>query len=105
MSLWVPALTSRPSTTTLTPDQIRAVEDDVNAEIQRDVPIRCWFPDEEELASLPLRKPPTVKEHVRIVAIGDREMVACGGTHPASAGQIALVKIVDARPSNSLDGS
>ncbi|MBR3504813.1 MAG: phosphoesterase [Clostridia bacterium] len=85
--------------THLTPDQIRAVEDDVNGEIQRDVPIRCWFPDEAELAALPLRKPPTVKEHVRVVAIGEREMVACGGTHPSSAGQIGLVKIIDARPS------
>ena len=85
--------------THLTPDQIRAVEDEVNGDIQRDVPIRCWFPEEAELAALPLRKPPTVTEHVRIVAIGEKEMVACGGTHPASAGQIALVKIIDARPS------
>ena len=85
--------------THLTPEQIRAVEDEVNAEIQRDVPIRCWFPAEEDLQNLPLRKPPTVKEHVRIVAIGEKEMVACGGTHPSSAGQIALVKIIDARPS------
>ena len=85
--------------THLTPEQIRAVEDEVNAEIQRDVPIRCWFPDADALQKLPLRKPPTVKEHVRIVAIGDKEMVACGGTHPSTAGQIALVKIIDARPS------
>ncbi len=85
--------------THLTAEQIRAVEDEVNADIQRDVPIRCWFPDDAELSALPLRKPPTVKEHVRIVAIGDKEMVACGGTHPSSAGQIALVKIIDARPS------
>ena len=85
--------------THLTPEQIRLIEDDVNAQIQRDVPIRCWFPEEAELRALPLRKPPTVSEHVRIVAIGDCEMVACGGTHPSSAGQIALVKIIDARPS------
>ena len=85
--------------THLTCDAIRLIEDDVNTSIQRDVPIRCWFPDEAELASLPLRKPPTVKEHVRVVAIGDNEMVACGGTHPSSAGQIALVKIIDVRPS------
>jgi len=85
--------------THLTPAQVRAVEDEVNARIQRDVPIRCWFPRDDELRALPLRKPPTVKEHVRVVAIGEDEMVACGGTHPASAGQIALVKIIDARPS------
>ena len=39
-----------------------------------------------------------MKEHVRIVAMGDFEMVACGGTHPSSTGQIGLVKIVSAAP-------
>ena len=82
----------------LTPEQIEILEMDVNEQIQQDVPVKCWFPDEEELNGLPLRKPPTVKEHVRIVAIGDKEMVACGGTHPSTAGQIGMVKIVDARP-------
>ena len=77
---------------------IAEIEDYVNERIQMDAPIRCWFPDADELASLQLRKAPTVKEHVRIVAMGDFEMVACGGTHPSSTGQIGLVKIVSAAP-------
>ena len=85
--------------TRLTEEELMRLEDDVNDHIQRDVPIRCWFPALEELDELPLRKPPTVKEHVRVVQIGDDEFCACGGTHPSTAGQIGLVKIVDARPS------
>lgn len=77
---------------------VRKIEWVVNEHIQRNVPIRCWFPDEEELERLPLRKKPTVTEHVRIVAIGDDEMVACGGTHPATAGEIGLVKILSVAP-------
>ena len=84
--------------THLSEADIRRVEDDVNARVQRDVPVRCWFPSEEELKSLPLRKPPTVTEHVRVVAIGEDEMVACGGTHPKTAGQLGLVKIVGVAP-------
>ena len=84
--------------THLTAEDIARIEDDVNAHIQRDVPIRCWFPEAAELATLPLRKAPTVTEHVRVVAIGEDEMVACGGTHPATAGQIGLVKILSATP-------
>ena len=84
--------------THLTQEETQRIEWDVNRHIQRDVPIRCWFPDEAELAVLPLRKKPTVKEHVRVVAIGDDEMVACGGTHPSTAGQIGLVKIVSLAP-------
>jgi alanyl-tRNA synthetase len=78
------------------------IEDAVNADIQRDLPIRCWFPTEEEMTRLPLRKAPTVKEHIRIVLVGgeaDGECVACGGTHPSSTGQIGIVRILDARPS------
>ena len=84
--------------TRISAEEIRRVEDDVNARIQRDVPVRCWFPEPEELKALPLRKPPTVSEHVRIVAIGEEEMVACGGTHPSTAGQIGLVKILGVSP-------
>ena len=84
--------------TRISDEDIRRIETDVNEHIQRDVPVRCWFPSEEELETLPLRKKPTVSEHVRIVAIGDDEMVACGGTHPSTAGQIGLVKIVSVSP-------
>ena len=84
--------------TRISDEDIRRVETEVNERIQRDVPIRCWFPDAEELATLPLRKDPTVSEHIRIVAIGDDEMVACGGTHPSTAGQLGLVKIVSVAP-------
>ena len=57
--------------TRITEEEISRIEADVNARVQRDVPIRCWFPPAEELQTLPLRKAPTVTEHVRIVAIGD----------------------------------
>ena len=84
--------------THLTEEEICLLEDTVNDRIRLDAPIRCWFPSPEELASLPLRKKPTVSEHVRIVAMGDFEMVACGGTHPASTGRIGLVKITGVIP-------
>ena len=85
--------------THITIEEIRALEDDVNQNIQKNVPIKCYFPDEQTLLSLPLRKKPTVNEHVRIVQIGDYEFCACGGTHPENAGEIGLVKILSATPS------
>ena len=84
--------------THLTDEEITMLENSVNERIRMDAPIRCWSPDEEELKKLPLRKAPTVTEHVRIVAMGDFEMVACGGTHPASTGRIGLLKIISAIP-------
>ena len=84
--------------THLTAEEVTLLEDTVNARIQRDDPVRCWFPDEEELSTLPLRKKPTVTEHIRIVAFGDYEMVACGGTHPSTAAQLGLVKVISCAP-------
>ena len=84
--------------THLTEAEIDQLETLVNQRIQRDEPVRCWFPEEEELASLPLRKKPTVTEHVRIVAFGDYEMVACGGTHPGTAAQLGVVKVISCAP-------
>ena len=84
--------------THLTGEEIETLETLVNTRVQQDDPIRCWFPDAEELAVLPLRKRPTVDSHVRVVAMGDYEMVPCGGTHPSSTGQIGPVKVLSCAP-------
>ena len=84
--------------THLTAAEIDELETLVNRRVQQDDPIRCWFPAAEELEKLPLRKRPTVSEHVRVVAMGDYEMVACGGTHPRTTGQIGPIKIISCAP-------
>ena len=84
--------------TRFTDEEIARLEETVNGWIQQDAPCRCWFPSPEELKALPLRKPPAVAEHVRVVAFGDFEMCACGGTHPSTSGQVGLVKIVETLP-------
>lgn len=84
--------------THLSPEETAELETLVNRRIQQDAPIRCWFPGAEELKTLPLRKPSTVTEHVRVVAAGDFEMVPCGGTHPSSTGQMGLIKVLSTAP-------
>ena len=80
-------------------DEIECIECIVNEEIRQNVPVRCFFPSPEELAHIPLRKPPTVKEHIRVVQYGDFEYCACGGTHPPQSGMIGSVKILSVLPS------
>lgn len=79
-------------------EQLNQLEQDVNELIWRDLPVRQWFPSDEELATLPLRKRPTVSENIRIVMTGDFECVACCGTHPTSSGQIGLIAVLGAHP-------
>ena len=85
--------------THLSDEEIEMLERLENSRIRADAPIRCWFPNEEELNALPLRKKPAVEEHIRVVSMGDFEMVACGGTHPSSTGQIGQIKIISNVPS------
>jgi alanyl-tRNA synthetase len=86
--------------TRLEKDEIICLENLVNERIQSNSPIRCWFPSEEELKSLPLRKPSTISQDVRVVAAGDFEMVPCGGTHPQSTGELGLLKILSTAPAH-----
>ena len=88
--------------TRFTDEEIARLEETVNGWIQQDALCRCWFPTEEELKTLPLRKAPSVKEHVRVVAFGDFEMCACGGTHPSTSGQVGLVKVVETLPAHGM---
>lgn len=82
----------------LTEAEIALLEQDVNDHIRQNVPVRCYFPEAEELEKLPLRKAPTVQEHVRIVQFGDFEYCACGGTHPPFSGMIGMLKILSVLP-------
>jgi alanyl-tRNA synthetase len=69
-------------------DETRAVEAEelANAVVRTDLQIRAWFPSPDELATIPLRKTPDVEGDLRVVAIGEFDHSACGGTHVARTG-------------------
>jgi alanyl-tRNA synthetase len=78
---------------TLEPEQSIAAEELVNEIIWEDRPILARFVTPEELATLPLRKPPTVDGPVRVVSVPDFDHSACGGTHPRSTGGVGTLHI------------
>jgi alanyl-tRNA synthetase len=78
----------------LTPDEWAAVEALANQVVQENRVVRCWFPDPDELATLPIRKLPDVTGKVRVVDVGGFDITACGGTHVARTGEIGLIKVV-----------
>lgn len=77
-------------------ERLQELEQEVNRHIYANHPITAYFVTPEELASLPLVKPPTVQEHIRIVEIKDVEYNACGGTHVAATGELGLIKLLKA---------
>jgi alanyl-tRNA synthetase len=68
-------------------------EDRVNAVIRDDVPIRAFFPTNEELAKLDLRRAPKVSEGIRVVDIEGFDLSPCGGTHCTRTGQVGVVRV------------
>jgi alanyl-tRNA synthetase len=78
----------------LLPAAIDEAEDIANEAVTGNLPVRAWFPTADELSRLPLRKTPDVDGPLRVVAIGDFDYNACGGTHVANTGEVGLIKIL-----------
>lgn len=70
-----------------------AAEDMANSVVLGGGNIRTFWAAENELPRYNLRKPPMRTEHIRIVDIAAFDICACGGTHPATCGEIGLIKI------------
>ena len=73
-------------------EALARVEDAANAIVDAALGVQPTFVA-PELAGLPLRKPPKVTEHIRIVEVAGFDWSACGGTHVANTAQVGLIKI------------
>ena len=78
----------------ISPEVVDAVEDLANQIVAQNRPVRAWFPDDDELATLQLRKVPDVDGRFRVVAVEGFDATACGGTHVAHTGEIGMIKVL-----------
>ncbi len=58
------------------------------------LPIVSFEVDERDLDGYALRRPPKVRGRIRLVAMGDVEIAACGGTHLASTAETLPIKVL-----------
>lgn len=82
----------------ITKEQAERIETLTNEVIWSNVPVTTrYFEERTEAEKLPLRKALAIDEDISIVCVGDEsnpaDCVACCGTHPATSGQVGLVKI------------
>ena len=77
----------------LAPEQVAAAEQLANEMVMQDRSVISRFVERAELATMPLRKAPTVDGPIRIVQVADFDWSPCGGTHVTSTGQVGLIKV------------
>lgn len=93
------SLEKDPACDHLTWEMAMQAESFANQVIWKDAPVTVrYFKTREEADALPLRKPLTIDEDISIVCVGDpnqpSDCVACCGTHPSTAGQVGIIKIM-----------
>ena len=75
------------------PEDLPEIEDAVNTAIWQDLPVRCWYPDPEELPTVNYRRKKDLPWPVRIVEFPGIDLCACCGTQVKRTGEIGLVKL------------
>jgi alanyl-tRNA synthetase len=70
------------------------IEDRANQIIFENRAVKSYFIPSEQVASIPLRRPPKVTGGIRIVEIDGFDYSACGATHCPQTGMIGVIKII-----------
>lgn len=58
------------------------------------LPVVAFEVDEGDVGGYPVRRPPKVRGRIRLVAMGDVELAACGGTHLAGTAEAGPIKLL-----------
>jgi alanyl-tRNA synthetase len=75
-------------------NSLELIERLANEAVFRNLPVRAYYPPEEELRTLAYRSKKELFGAVRIVTIPGYDVCACCGTHVARTGEVGAVKII-----------
>ena len=74
------------------------IEEEANQAVWQNRTVKCWYPSEQELPSVPYRSKRELPWPVRIVEFPGYDCCACCGTHVKATGEIGLIKLFSAVP-------
>ena len=78
----------------LTWEQLQQIENETNAIIWENRPVKVWYPSREELPNVRYRSKKALPWPVRIVEFPGADVCACCGTQVKYTGEIGMVKFV-----------
>ena len=78
-------------------EALKEVERRANAVVRKNIAVKTWFPDEEELEHMDYRSKRELKENVRIVEIEGCDQCACCAPHVSHTGEVGIIKILDSQ--------
>ena len=74
-------------------EDLQKIEDRVNRGIWENLPVKCYYPTQEELPTVPYRRKKDLPWPVRIVEFPGLDICACCGTQVKRTGEVGLVKL------------
>ena len=77
-------------------EDLPMIEQEANAALWQNIPVRCWYPSEAELPQVFYRTKRALPWPVRIVQVPGFDSCACCGIHVAMTGEVGLVKLFTA---------
>lgn len=79
----------------LTREQLDTVENLANQKVWENLPVRAYFPTDEELKNTEYRSKKEIDGVIRLVEIKDTDICACCAPHVNFTGEIGLIKLLD----------
>ena len=70
------------------------IERQANEAVFLNLPVRCWYPSQEELPQVAYRTKKALPWPVRVVEIPGFDTCACCGVHVANTGEIGYIKLL-----------
>ena len=74
-------------------EDLSSIEWEANRAVWANLPLRCWYPSEEELPNVGYRTKRALPWPVRIVEVPGFDKCACCGTHVKATGEIGIIKL------------
>ena len=73
--------------------ELESIEREANEALWKNIPVKCWYPSEEELPNVFYRTKKALPWPVRVVEIPGYDSCACCGTHLKATGEVGIIKL------------